>query len=101
MPFNNVYVRSIVKYSSVTWSPYLKQDIEAIERVQRCFTKRLPGLNKYSYYERLALLNLPSLELRRLLNDLIWCYKILFGYVHDMRADELFENRVSNTSGHD
>jgi hypothetical protein len=43
----NVYVRPLVEYNSVTWSPYLKQDIEAIERVQRCFTKRLPGLNKY------------------------------------------------------
>lgn len=96
----NVYVRPLVEYNSVTWSPYLKQDIEAIERVQRCFTKRLPGLNKCSYCERLARLNLPSLELRRLQNDLVWCYKILFGYV-DMRADEFFECRLSNTRGHD
>jgi hypothetical protein len=95
----NVYVRPLVEYDSVTWSPYLKQDIEAIERVQRCFTKRLPGLNKYSYYERLAKLNLPNLELRRLHNDLVWCYKILFGYV-DMRADDFFESRLSNTRGH-
>jgi len=43
----NVYVglRPLVEYNSVTWSPYLKQDIEATERVQRRFTKRLPGLN--------------------------------------------------------
>ena len=59
----------------------------------------LPGLNKYSYCERLAKLNLPSLELRRLQNDLVWCYKILFGYV-DMRADDFFEIRLSNTRGH-
>ena len=95
----NVYVRPLVEYNSVTWSPYLKQDIEAIERVQRCFTKRLPGLNKHSYCERLAKLNLPSLALRRLQNDLVWCYKILFGYV-DMRADDFFEIRLSNTRGH-
>ena len=54
-----VYVRPLVEYNSVTWSPYLKQDTEAIERVQRCFTKRLPGLNKYSYSDRLARLGLP------------------------------------------
>ena len=39
-----VYVRPIVEYCSVVWSPCLKQDIETIEKVQRCFTKRLKGL---------------------------------------------------------
>jgi hypothetical protein len=73
----NLYVRPLIKYNSVTWSPYLKQDIEAIERVQRSFTKRLPGLNKYPYCERLARLNLLSLELCRLQNYIVWCYKIL------------------------
>ena len=31
--------------------------------------------------ERLHLLDLASLELRRLHIDLIWCYKIIFGLV--------------------
>ena len=92
-------MRPLVEYNSVTWSPYLKHDIEAIERVQCCFTKRLPGLNKYSYSDRLARLGLPSLELRRLQNDLVWCYKILFGYV-DIRAEDFFESRISYTRGH-
>ena len=39
-----VYVRPIVEYCSVIWSPYLKQDIETVEKVQRRFTKRLKGL---------------------------------------------------------
>jgi len=84
----------------VIWSPCLRQDFKAIERVQRCFTERLPSHNKYSYCEWLPRVNLPSLELRRIQNDLIWCYKILFGYV-DMHADKFFENRVSNTRGRD
>ena len=45
------------------------------------FQLRLPGYSNYTYNERLALLNLPSLELRRLRLDLIWCYKILFGLI--------------------
>jgi hypothetical protein len=94
----DVYVRPLVESNSVTWSPYLKQDIEAIERVQRCFTKRLPGLHKYSYCERLAMLKLPSLELRRLQNDLVWCYKFIFGCV-DVQADDFFELRISNIRG--
>jgi len=71
------------------WSPYLKQDINSIESVQQRFTKRLPGFGKYTYSKRLQLLNLPSLELRRLYFDLTWAYKIIFGYV-DMCSDDFF-----------
>jgi len=42
------------------------------------------------YSDRLAALNLPSLELRRLRNNLIWCYKILFGVV-EMPVNSFFE----------
>ena len=95
-----VYVRPILEYNSVVWSPYRKQDIEAIERVQRRFTKRLRGYGSHSYSERLQLLKLPSLELRRLRIDLIWCYKIVFGLV-DLCTYELFElGQSSSTRGH-
>ena len=60
-----VYVRPLVESNSVFWSPCLKQDIDALERVQRRFTKRLPGLNNSMYAERLSRLNLPTLLLRR------------------------------------
>jgi len=42
-----------------------------MEKVQRRFTKRLPGLKHKSYNERLRYAGLPSLELRRLHLDLI------------------------------
>ena len=42
-----VYVRPLVEYNSVVWSPHLKQDINLIESVQRRFTRRLPGFGKY------------------------------------------------------
>ena len=35
----------------------------------------------FSYDERLSRLHLHSLELRRLLTDLVWCYKILKRHV--------------------
>jgi len=65
------------------------KDIENIETVQRRFTKRLglPGLCAMSYTERLKHLNLPSLELRRLHNDLICCYKITFGLTNLQLSD--------------
>jgi hypothetical protein len=76
-----VYVRPLVEHNSVVWSPRLKQDIDRIERVQRRFTKRIPGLKDLTYEGRLRHLKLPSLELRRLHADLIHCYKIIFGCV--------------------
>jgi len=49
------YVRPLLEYNCVAWSPHLKHDrpIELIEQVQRRFTKRLRGLSGYSYNERL------------------------------------------------
>ena len=85
-----VYVRPLVEYNSVVWSPQNVYDIEPIEQVQRRFTKRLPGLNMYSYAVRLSKLHVPSLELRRLHTDLIMCYKIVFGLI-DVKFDDFFQ----------
>ena len=39
-----VYVRPILEYCSPVWSPYLLQEVDETERVQRYFTRRLQGL---------------------------------------------------------
>ena len=94
------YVRPLVEHDSVIWSPYTVKDIDAIEAVQRRFTKRLLNFSALPYAERLKRLSLPSLELRRLHTDLIYCYKILFGFI-DVPADGFFENApLSITRGH-
>ena len=51
------FVRPILEYCSVVWSPAFKKDIVRIEAVQRRFTKRLSGLSKLFYEERLASYN--------------------------------------------
>ena len=61
------YILPILDYCSAVWSPSLLYNIEALESVQRLFTRRLPGMKYLSYSNRLASLKLPSLELRRLL----------------------------------
>jgi len=38
------YVRPILEYNSIIWSPSLVRDIEQLEKVQRRFTKRLRGI---------------------------------------------------------
>ena len=49
----------ILEYYSVVWSPWLKQDIDQIEKV-----KRLVRMKDLNYDERMHRLGLPSLELR-------------------------------------
>jgi ribonuclease P/MRP protein subunit RPP40 len=83
------YVRPLLEYASVSWSPYHTKDIELLESVQRKFTKRLLVAHgtRVSYPERLKLLNLESLELRRLRCDLIYTYKLLFGLISTDASD--------------
>jgi len=38
------YVRPILEYCTVAWNPMLKKDIETLEKAQKLFTKRIPGL---------------------------------------------------------
>ena len=45
-------------------------------RVQRHFTKRITELRDFSYRERLSLLNLDTLDYRRLSSDLTLYYKV-------------------------
>jgi len=79
---------------------YFKRDIDLIEKVERRFTKRLRGLKDLSYTERLLRLNIPSLELRRLQLDLIFCYKIVFGRICT-NVDDFFTFSPSpQTRGH-
>ena len=48
--------------------------------VHRRFTKRLLAYTVFLIQTDLSL-HLQSLELHRLVSDLIWCYKIVFGHV--------------------
>ena len=75
------YVRPILEYVSVVWSPHYVYLIDFIENVQRNFTKQLPGLYYMNYCERLYFVKLEPLEVRKLHNDLIMLYKILHSYV--------------------
>jgi len=83
----------MLEYNSVTWSPHLIQDITKIEKVQRRFTKRRHSLKHMSYSDRLIKVGLPSLELRRLHLDLVYCYKMVFGLVK-LNFPDFFEFSV-------
>jgi len=71
------YIRPLLEYNSIIWSPCLKKHIDLLERVQRRFSKRIPSLRSKPYLERLACLDIQPLEVRRLHFDLIYYYKII------------------------
>ena len=73
------YIRPILESSPQVWSPIQKGNIDRIERVQRYFTKRLPGLKEVPYLNRLNQLKLESLECRRIQSDLVLFYKMIHG----------------------
>jgi hypothetical protein len=92
------FVRPKVEYASVIWCPWLKKDINLIERVQRSFTYRIPGING-SYSERLKILELESLELRRLYTDLTEVFKIFHG-ISDLVRTDFLQLGSNRTRGH-
>jgi hypothetical protein len=82
-------VRPHLEYANIIWSPHLKRQSAAIERVQRRATKLLPELRERTYEERMRALNLPSLKYRRYRGDLIQTFKIL-NKVDDLKFDEFY-----------
>ena len=91
------FVRPLLEFSSIIWSPYYTKDINKIESVQRSFTKAIGKLHFRSYKERLLSLNVDSLQYRRLKADLLMCYKILHGLV-DIDASSIFTRAQSTVA---
>ncbi len=71
------FVRSKIEYSSPVWNPQNIGDIALLERVQCTFTRRVCRDDTLSCVQRLQLLKLDSLELRRLIADQILVFKLL------------------------
>jgi len=94
------YVKPLLEYNSVIWSPQTITDIRSLEKVQRQFTKRLPCLSGMPYNQHVDTLGLQTLELRRLIMDLVYCYKIVFGLTCLDMNDFLKFSPTQATRGH-
>ena len=78
-PLYKAIVRPHLELCIQAWSPYLRKDIDMLEKRQRIATKLIPGLRDlHSRTERTT--KLPTLETRRLRGDQIEVFKILNGY---------------------
>jgi hypothetical protein len=68
------YVRPHLEFSSQAWSPWLKKDVEVLEKVQMRAVKMVNGLTG-TYEEKLQALGMQSLEQRRKEADMVWCIR--------------------------
>lgn len=94
------FVLPILEYCSSIWCPFYVKDIEVLEKVQRRFTRILPTYRDLPYKDRLIEYNLNSLYARRLLFDLVFLFKIVWGLV-DIDKHKYFDFDVdSRTRGH-
>ena len=73
-------VRPKLEYCVQAWCPYLKKDIENVERVQHRATKLIGECAGLSYTDRLDRTNLITLEKRRIRGDLIQVFKLIKGF---------------------
>ena len=89
-----VFVRPHLEYGIAAWSPWLKKDIEVLEKIQRRATRRMSDI-RGSYPERLQQLDLTTLEERRSRGDAIETFKCLKGFI-DVETESLFTVNKSN-----
>ena len=101
IPLNKALIRPVVEYGNPVWCPYLRKDIDQIEKIQRNFTKNIIGMKDLDYVERLRLLKLPSLEYRRIRGDMIEVYKILNNLYDSITTNSLLTLDINSTTrGH-
>ena len=99
-----IYVRPILEYISVVWSPYYEMDSDLIEKVQRNFIYRVCNMcnvGKYlNYDQKLKFFNLESLHERRIIGDIIEVYKTVNGYVNCNLVKAITYVNFENTRAH-
>ena len=93
-------VRPHLEYCVQAWCPFLKKDIETLERVQHRATRMIKGFQSLSYEERLNRCGMTTLEKRRTRGDLIETYKIVTNKVEVPRDRFFTQKQYDGTRGH-
>ena len=100
IPIYKSLIRPVLEYGNVVWHPYLRKNIDKVEKIQRNFTRNIIGMKKLEYEERLRALKLPSLEYRRIRGDMIEVYKILYKMYDPITTNSLLTIDTNTTRGH-
>ena len=102
LPLYKFLLRPRLEYCVQNWSPFLRKNMELLEKVQKRATRMTDGFADKDYNGRLQELGLTTLETRRKRGDLIEAFKIIKGF-EDVNS-ELFVPLAINTAqlrGHD
>ena len=94
-------VRPHLEYAIPVWDPHLSKDIEALESVQRFASKVCT--KKWcdvSYEDRLKLMNIDTLQSRRLQLKLCYLYKILNGKAYFINSPLTLFSSTYNIRSH-
>ena len=86
------YIRPQLEYNSQIWSPYLQEDINRVETIQRNFTKKAferCNIPFSSYEDRLIKMDILSLQSRREFLDLLFLYKLINNF-YDLDFNTFF-----------
>ena len=86
-PAFQLYFIPKIMHLSQAWNSWLKREINALEKLQRRYTKTIHELHGLSYKERLRRLNAFSLTNRRFYADVTFIYNYLLGHINFPAAD--------------
>ena len=96
-------VRPKLEYCVQAWcgaNPYLKKDIDLLEKVQRRATRSMTSdIKSLSYSDRLQKFGLTTLETRRLRGDLIEVFKMFKGF-DNIKLNDFFKLSSTSVRGH-
>ena len=99
IPLYKAFVRPLLEYNSVIWSPNTKKYDKKIEKVQMKMLKLLSDLGDLPYQQKLKKVNLLSLHARRIQQQLIIMFKMKNNLI-DLCFDDFFQrNSYSKTRG--
>ena len=65
VPLYKAIVRPHLEYCIQAWNPYLRKDIDMLDKIQTRAAKLIPGLRDIIYEERLKECGLTTLETQR------------------------------------
>ena len=99
MAMFKIYVKPLLEYNAIIWSPTSLKYIDKCERIQQYFTRRLRGFWHVPYLSRLEQLNVELLEERRLNIDMICMYTIFNGFFN-LNVSDFFVRSKAATRGY-
>ena len=99
IPLYKTFVRPILEYNYVIWSPYMKKHDQKIERIQVKMCNLLENMSSLSYKAKLKKARLLTLRARRIKQQLLTTFKIMNNDINLCFEDFFQENHFKKTRG--